>query len=395
MASWGRRFLKRVFAEFSSGGGLRRSSSEGLKVRGFSGTGNMAKAPTVKLSNGAEMPVIGLGTWKSPRGKTGDAVRAAIKAGYRMIDTANDYGNEDEVGDAIKDMIDQGVVKREELFIQCKLWNTNHRKDHVKPDLMATLKDLKLDYVDSFAVHWPQACPSTGEKPALGADGIDPKPRDQPTMFPLEADGMYACDYECHFMEAYHAIEDLVDEGLVRGAAISNFNARQVHEVLENCKKHPPVVLQNECHPYFQQKDIVDVCNNNGIVFQSYSPLGSGDRPWARKPGEVELLDDPRLQEIATAKGKSVAQVVLRWHMERGITAVPKSITPSRIATNIDVFDFTLSPEEVKLFDKLNQARRFLMWDPTSLHPDYPFRDDLPFGYKTAQPLKVAARASK
>mmetsp|Transcript_5049 Transcript_5049/g.15141 ORF Transcript_5049/g.15141 Transcript_5049/m.15141 type:complete len:363 (-) Transcript_5049:71-1159(-) len=358
-------------------------------------TASKAVAPTMKLRNGLEMPVVGLGTWKSARGKTGDAVRAAIKAGYRMIDCANDYGNEDEVGDAIADMIKEGVVKREDLFIQCKLWNTNHRKEHVKPDLMATLKDLQLDYVDSFVVHWPQACPATGSRPAVGVDGIEPKPKDQPTMFPLEENGHYASDNDCHFMEAYHAMEDLVDEGLCKSLGISNFNIRQIHECLESAKKHLPCVLQNECHPYLQQKDIIDVCRNNQIVFQSYSPLGSGDRPWQRKPGEVELLDDPRLKEIADAKGKTVAQIVLRWHLDRGITCVPKSVTPSRIQGNIDLFDFKLEAEEIKAFDRLNQGRRFLMWDPTSLHPDYPFKEDLPFGYETEQPLKVAALGTK
>lgn len=334
----------------------------------------------MKLRSGLVMPTIGLGTWKSERGKAGDAVRTAIRAGYRLIDCANDYGNEDEVGEAIAEMIDEGVVKREELFIQAKLWNTNHRKAHVRVDLEATLKDLKVDYLDSFVIHWPQACPATGVSAALRTNGNTAMPKSHHTMFPVEDNGLYSSDNECHYMEAYHAMEDLVDEGLCKSIGLSNFNIRQIHEVLSNAKKHLPAVLQNECHPYLQQKDILDVCKINDIVFQSFSPLGSGDSPF-RTPGQAKLLDDPKLKDIADKHGKSVAQVVLRWHVQRGSSAVPKSVTPSRIEENIDVFDFDLSAEDLASFDRLNIGKRFLTWFQCSMHPDFPFKDEVPFGY--------------
>jgi|EP00670_Eutreptiella_braarudii_P001965 diketogulonate reductase-like aldo/keto reductase len=341
-------------------------------------------ARTVKLNTGAEMPTIALGTWKSPVGQTGQAVKAAIRAGYRNIDCANDYGNEAEIGATLKELFESGEIKREELFIQCKLYNANHRKDHVKPDLMASLEDLQLDYVDSFVIHWPQACPSTGEAPAYNKHGAHPGPRGSGVMFPLEEDGRYCSDNESHYIETWHAMEDLVDEGLCKSIGLSNFNGRQIREILQNVTRHRPAVLQNECHPYLQNKDLMDLCRIEGIVFQSYSPLGSYDRPWAQQglPSTGhELLKDPKLLEMSERYGKSPAQIVLRWHVQRGSCAAPKSVTHSRIAENIGIYDFELSPGDMDLFSLLNCGWRHCMFAESAMHPDYPFKDDLPYGY--------------
>ncbi|EDQ85216.1 uncharacterized protein MONBRDRAFT_29533 [Monosiga brevicollis MX1] len=302
------------------------------------------------------MPVIGLGTWKSPLGKTGAAVKVALESGYRCLDTANDYANEAEIGEALQDVFAKGDLKRSDIFIQSKLWNSNHRPEHVRADLEATLRDLQTDYVDSFVIHWPQVC----------------------TMFPIEADGKYSSDNESHYVDTWHAMEELVDAGLVRTIGLSNFNRRQVAEVQAAARKYQPTILQNECHPYLQNKDLIDFCQRTGVQFQSYSPLGSYDRPWAQ-PGEPELLEDPRLKEIGARHGnKTTAQVVLRWHIQRGTAACPKSVTPARIESNFQVFDFELTPEDMAVLSDMNMGWRHLLWDATAMHPDYPFKDDLP-----------------
>ena len=165
----------------------------------------------VLLSDGVKMPMIGLGTWKSKKNETKTAVSIAFtKGAYHMVDTANDYDNEPEVGEAIQELLKSGV-KREDMFIQAKLWNSNHKKEHVKPDLMATLKDLGVTYVDSFIIHWPQACPSQG-KLALRTNGSRCAPKAEGTMFPAEEDGCYSKDDETSFTETWNAMEQLKEE---------------------------------------------------------------------------------------------------------------------------------------------------------------------------------------
>jgi len=338
---------------------------------------------TLRLANGTKMPRIGLGTWKSDIGKTGDAVYHAVKSGYRLIDTANDYNNEAEIGEALKKLFKDGIVKREDLFIQSKLWNSNHRAEFVEPDIRATLKDLQLDYLDSFIIHWPQACPATGKAPAVRTNGAHAAPAEQGTMFPYDPDTKrYCSDNKTHFAETWKAMEALVEKKLVKSIGLSNFNKAQIQEILSISKKHKPMILQNECHPYLQQKDMVDFCAFHGIVFQAYSPLASKDRPkMFRKENDPELFENEIIVHLAKKYSKSPAQIVLRWHLQAGHSAVPKSVTPSRIEENIDIFDFSLTAEEMIHIGKLNCGWRILLWEHTAEHPDYPFKDDLPFGF--------------
>ncbi|KAJ9442310.1 Aldose reductase A [Diplonema papillatum] len=344
-----------------------------------------------KLANGKMYPAVGLGTWKSPQGKTGEAVKAAIRAGYRLIDTANDYNNEHEIGAAIKELLDAGEVKREDLTIQCKLWNANHRPEHVVTDLKKTLQDLQLDYVDCFVIHWPQAVPAhpEGKKAAVRISGACPGPYDEERpegtmyMFPVNKDGYYTSDDKSHYVETYHAMEDLVDQGLVRSLGISNFNKQQTREIVQNVKKHPVCVVQNEIHPYFQQKDYVDFCHFNNIVVQAFSPLGSGDRPacFTKDSDPTPVLENETILAIAKKHNKTTAQVVVRWHIQRGVSSVPKSITPSRVASNFEVFDFSLDAADMQNIADMNVGWQFLLWDATAMHPDYPFKESLPYGH--------------
>eukprot|EP01065_Artemidia_motanka_P048239 TRINITY_DN7730_c0_g3_i2.p2 TRINITY_DN7730_c0_g3~~TRINITY_DN7730_c0_g3_i2.p2 ORF type:complete len:403 (+),score=132.74 TRINITY_DN7730_c0_g3_i2:83-1210(+) len=346
---------------------------------------------SVTLASGKVMPMVGLGTWKSPLGKTAESVKAAVKSGYRLIDTANDYNNEEEIGQALKELFDTGVVKREELFIQSKLWNANHRPAHAWADLEQTLKDLGVDYIDSYIIHWPQACPAMpgGEGGAgLRTTGaqfgpMHERPNGGIWMFPHDEQGRYTSDNESHFVETYHAMEEMADKGLVKSLGVSNFNRAQLQEVCHAAKNHPVCMLQNECHPYFQQKDLVDFCHANKVLFQAFSPLGSFDRPvnCRTEHDPTPVLKHPVLDGIGRKHGKSAAQVVIRWHFQRGVSCVPKSVTPSRIAENIDVFDFELSADEMASIAELNIGWRHLLWPETAMHPDYPFKDDLPYGY--------------
>jgi len=364
----------------------------------------MSIEKTIVLRDGvSKMPRVCLGTWKSPPEKTKAAVIAAVKSGYRMLDCANDYDNEHVVGEALKELFDAGVVKREDLFIQAKLWNSNHRPEHVRPDLEATLKDLGVSYIDSFVIHWPQAVPSTGKRCALRPDGCYPDNHSKGTMFPLADDGHYSVDHESHYVETWHEMEKLVDAGLTRTIGLSNFNRRQIKEVLDCAKKHLPAVLQNESHPYLQERDLRDFCRLNGIVFQAYSSLGSGDRPWL-KEGSItsglpvtgyEVLQHPAIKALADKYGKSTAQIVLRWHLQMGGTVSCKSVTPARIEENNKVWDFALDDTDMAKMSDLNVGWRHLIWAETSAHADYPFKDWLPHGYKTEKPGKGATAGAK
>eukprot|EP00183_Erythrolobus_madagascarensis_P005656 CAMPEP_0185845982 /NCGR_PEP_ID=MMETSP1354-20130828/1793_1 /TAXON_ID=708628 /ORGANISM="Erythrolobus madagascarensis, Strain CCMP3276" /LENGTH=354 /DNA_ID=CAMNT_0028546063 /DNA_START=57 /DNA_END=1121 /DNA_ORIENTATION=- len=338
-------------------------------------------AASVKLLSGEEMPLVGLGTWKADAGVVGEAVKVAVRSGYRLIDCANDYGNEREVGHALAQLLREGVVKRGEIFVQGKLWNSNHRKEHVREDLMATLQDLQLEYLDSYLIHWPQAVPATGAAAAVFRNGNRPAHKSEGTMFPLEDDGRFCSDPATHFMEAWFAMEELMDEGLVKSIGVSNFNHRQLLEVVKNKRKHMPSVIQNECHPFLQQKDLIDLCNHLGVVFQAYSPLGSGDRPWIRNAGDPELLEDERLMSIAQKHGMTAAQVVLRWQTQRGVSIVPKSVRAARIRENLDSLKFKLDAGDMDKIASLNIGWRYLLFPQSSMHPDYPFKDELPHDY--------------
>jgi len=358
---------------------------------------------TISLCTGAEMPRVGLGTWKSPPEMTKEAVITAVKAGYRLIDCANDYDNEHVIGEALQQLFKEGVVKREDLFIQAKLWNSNHRPEHVKPDLDATLKDLQLNYIDSYVIHWPMAVPSSGKRVALRPDGCRPGHHSENTMFPLTDDGYYCADHESNYLDTWAVMEDLVDQGLTRSIGLSNFNRKQIAEVMAASKKHQPAVLQNESHPYLQEKDLRDFCKIHNIVFQAYSSLGSADRPW-RKTGSItsglpttgyEVLSHPSIVKIAEKHGKTTANVVLRWHLQMGGALCTKSVTPARIRSNFCLWDFALDDTDMAELDNLNVGWRHLLWAETSLHKDYPFKDSLPWDYVVGKPEAGSTAGAK
>jgi diketogulonate reductase-like aldo/keto reductase len=349
----------------------------------------------------AGIPTVMLGTWKSPAAEMTTAVNAALSVGLRAFDTANDYDNESTIGAALAAAIASGVVKREELFIQSKLWNTNHRPEHVKPDLLATLADLQLTYVDCFVIHWPQASPSNGRL-SLCKDGSRAAHKSENTMFPLEDDGTYCNDMASHFVDTWRAMEALVDEGLCRHIGLSNFNRSQVAEVLSIARIRP-VVLQNESHPHLAELDLRAFCRIHDIQFQAYSPLLSPDRPWlisgsitsGPPPTGHELLDNPTIKAIAAKHSKSAAQVVLRWHVQLGGAVAVKSVRPERIRENLQIFDFELTAADMAAFADLNIGWRHLLWTETARHPDYPFKEQLPFGFTVGKAPTNTGKSGK
>ena len=288
---------------------------------------------TVALAGtGDAMPLVGLGTWKSAPGVVGDAVSAALQAGYQHIDCAHCYNNEKEVGTAIANAIRDGVVKREDLFIVSKLWNTKHGEDQVVGALRHTLAQLQLEVLDLYLIHWPQAFQRT----ELHTEN-----------FPKREDGTGPIyDFDLHFTETWRGMEECVRLGLVKNIGVSNFNSKQLDELLAACTIRP-CVNQVEAHPLLPQLELASFCAERRIVLTAYSPLGSPDAA-GRKPADPSLLGDPKIKAIGEAYGKSSAQVLVRFQTQRGIVAIPKSKTPEYICQNLDTFDFTLSEAHMR-----------------------------------------------
>ncbi|XP_050311288.1 aldo-keto reductase family 1 member B1-like [Anthonomus grandis grandis] len=313
------------------------------------------QVPKIKLNNGTEIPVIGLGTWKSKPGEVEQAVKDAIDVGYRHIDCAYVYGNEKEVGAALKAKFADGTIKREDIWITSKLWNTYHRPDLVEKNLNMTLSNLGLDYLDLYLIHWP-----AGYKEEL-AD------------FPIDESGkMQFSDVD--YVDTWKAMEELVRKGLIKTIGLSNFNKAQITRVWDN-STIKPAVLQIECHPYLNQSKLIAFAKSKGIAVTAYSPLGSPDRPWA-KPGDPQLMEDPKLIELAKKYNKSPAQVLLRYQIDRGVITIPKSVTKSRIQQNFEVFDFQLTPEDIEYLNSFDCNGRLCPLAAGYGHKYHPFEND-------------------
>lgn len=265
---------------------------------------------TKTLHNGVEMPRFGLGVYKmTDKEAATEAMITAIKAGYKAIDTATIYDNEVEVGEAVRN----SSVKREDLFITSKVWNTDQGYDETLRAFEASLERLGFDYLDLYLTHWA---------------------------------------IEGKYVDTYRAIQRLYDEKLVRSIGVSNHQQHHLEKILATANTKP-MVNQIELHPQLTQEPLREYCAANDIAVTSWSPLARG-----------RLLEDPVLAKIAATHEKSIAQIVIRWHLQSDLIVIPKSVTPSRIKENAQVFDFSLTQKEMKAIDGLNQDWR------SGTHPD-------------------------
>ncbi|MES2023573.1 MAG: aldo/keto reductase [Patescibacteria group bacterium] len=291
------------------------------------------------LNTGASIPILGLGTWNSPVEEVGKAVEYAIlNCGYRHIDCAFVYHNEKEVGETLKNIFNSNKIKREEIFITSKLWSTDHRKEAVALACKKTLKDLGVDYLDLYLMHFPIAI-----KPGNGDE-------------PLDENG-YVLTEKVSIQETWEAMQELVSAGLVKSIGISNFNSVMLLDLLSYAKIIP-AVIQIELHPYLQQQSFVNLCQRLNIAVTAYSPLGSyGISKNGNKP---LLLEDKLIKDIAQKYNKSPAQVLIRWAIQRNTIVIPKSTISEHIKINSDVFDFVLSEDDMNLVKTLDRKLHFV-----------------------------------
>ncbi|MFE1146392.1 aldo/keto reductase [Streptomyces albidoflavus] len=266
----------------------------------------MSKVPPIILNNGVQMPQLGFGVWQVPDDEAFTAVGAALDAGYRSIDTAAAYGNEEGTGKAIA----RSGIPREELFVTTKLWNSDHGYDAALRAFDSSLEKLGLDHVDLYLIHWPLPVKDTA-------------------------------------VDTYKALEKIYSEGRARAIGVSNFLPEHLERLID-ATSIIPAVNQIELHPHLQQRAAREYHDEQGITTEAWSPLGQGKG----------LLEVPAVVAIARKHNVTPAQVVLRWHVQLGNVAIPKSVTPSRIVENIDVFSFELDEEDMAAIRALNEDRR-------------------------------------
>lgn len=279
-----------------------------------------AKSPVYTLNNGIEMPAIGLGVFRSEPEKTVAAVRSAVANGYRLVDTAAAYMNEEQVGEGIR----ESGVPREEIFVTTKVWMTDYGYERTLHAFDRSLRKLGFDYLDLYMIHWP--CPS-----AFKAT-----------------------------VDSYKAAMKLLAEGRVRAIGVSNFGPQHLDQLIEHTGLIP-AVNQIELHPFFIQRGLREVNEKHGIITQAWSPIGGihRDGEKAKISNAVhDPLSHPTVVQLATQYGKTPAQIILRWQIELGTSPIPKSVRPERIAENFDIFDFSLASDEVHAISALDTGGR-------------------------------------
>ncbi len=273
----------------------------------------MSTLPLVTFNDGRSIPQIGLGVWQTPNDVAVMAVETALKAGYRHIDTAAIYQNEEGVGEGLR----TSNVRREDIFLTTKVWNDDQGFDSTLAAMDASLRRLGTDYVDLYLIHWPSA-------------------------------------YRGKFIDTWKALIRLREEGKARSIGVSNFEGDYLEEIIA-ATGVTPALNQVQLHPRFQQRALRAKHEKLGVLTESWSPLGQG-----------KLLDDPVIGDIASRHGKSAAQVIIRWHLDSGLIVIPKSVTPSRIVENFDVFDFALSEEDKAAIAGLDVADGRIGSDPVT-----------------------------
>ncbi|EPB80324.1 oxidoreductase, aldo/keto reductase family protein [Ancylostoma ceylanicum] len=309
--------------------------------------------PTIKLSSGYDMPMLGLGTWQSAPGQVAKAVEMAVKAGYRLIDCAYLYENQVEIGEALKKLFATGV-KREDLFITSKVWNTFHSAAGCKKNVDEILKELQLNYVDLMLIHWPHGYQE--------GDGLFPKKEGSDKTAYSDED----------YLTTWKSLEECVKEGKIRSIGLANFNHKQIERLLANCTIKP-ALLQVECHPYFQQKKLRAFCNERGIVVNAYSSLANPGSAYFRKEDDPNVLTDPVMKKIAEAHKKNLLALAL---LKINQKVMQNKNFLEIIRENADLFDFQLIDGEMKAIDGMDRGWRILHLDSDADHPLYPFSEE-------------------
>ena len=295
------------------------------------------------------MPSIGLGLWKIDKADTREAVYQAVKAGYRHLDSAADYGNELEVGAGINRVLEAGLCSRDELWVTSKLWNTFHRPEHVVSACRRSLAELQVDYLDLYLIHFP-----------ISLKYVDFDTRYPPEWFfdPAAANPAMEID-PVPLSETWAAMESLVDAGLVKNIGVCNYNSALLHDLMAYARIKP-AMLQIESHPYLTQERLIRLAGDYKLPVTAFSPLGALSYLALDMATENEsvLLQEPVLK-AASRLNRTPAQVVLRWGIQRGTAIIPKTSKPHRLAENLALFDFDLSDDEMQSISALNLNRRF------------------------------------
>lgn len=295
---------------------------------------------TLKFKNGDTMHAIGLGTWKATGAEVKKAVKDALHAGYRHIDTAAVYGNEEAIGEALAEVFSEGEILREDVFITSKLWNNAHGEGQVRPALEDSLKKLGLDYLDLYLIHWPVAFRHTVDSPKKPDDYLSPE--------------------EAPICETWKQMEKAKKNGLAKHIGVSNFSEKKLRDLISKVSEKPEM-NQVELHPLLQQRALLDFCKKEDILVTAYSPLGSGDRSLAMKgANEPNMMDLQILKDIAKERNATVPQILIAWHGHRGCAAIPKSTSKEHIISNFQGAAVSLSDTDMEKIEKLDRHYRYI-----------------------------------
>ena len=303
-----------------------------------------------KISVGkSEMPSVGLGLWKLDQPETADIIVNGVKSGYRHLDSAADYGNEIQVGEGIKQSLSQGICRREDLWVTSKLWNTFHRPEHVLPACEKSLRDLSTDYIDLYLIHFPISLKYVAFDKRYPPEWIYDPTAENPRMHidpvPLS--------------ETWHAMEGLVEKGLVKEIGVCNYNSSLLHDLMAYASIKP-AMLQIESHPFLTQEKLIKTAKNYGIAVTCFSPLGALSYMELEMADQNEsVLNENAVKVAAERLDRTPAQVVLRWGLQRGTAVIPKTSKKERLIENQSLFDFELSNQEMSDISNLNVDRRF------------------------------------
>jgi len=290
--------------------------------------------------NGDTMPILGLGTWKAKPGQVYDAIREAIRLGYRHFDCARIYENEEEIGEALADAIKAGDVSRDDLWITSKLWNDAHARQDVIPALQSTLSHLKLAYLDLYLIHWPMA--------------FEPSDDSEPNKVVIAPAEKYP------IAETWIGMEECVAKGLTKHIGVSNFSIPKLEALIDSAVIRPEM-NQVELHPLLAQHALVEYCHDHHIHVTAYASLGSKDRSAVlKRSDEPDLLDNPVIKDIGMRRGMTPAQVLIRWSIERGVSVIPKSVHSGRLRQNIESVNHTLEKGDMDAISHLDRHDRFI-----------------------------------